>query len=50
MVVIVTGATKGMGLATNKQLLEMGAKVVMVYLSDVENAKQLEADLQDYAD
>lgn len=48
MVVIVTGATKGMGLATSRQLLKMGANVVMVYLSDSENAQKVEDDLNDY--
>jgi len=47
-VFVVTGATKGMGLASSKQLLKMGAKVVMVYLSDTENAKQIEKELDDY--
>src|SRR3990167_11234730 len=44
-VIIVTGATKGMGLASSKQLLKLGAKVVMVYFSDTANAKQIEAEL-----
>lgn len=47
-VVIVTGATKGMGFSSSKQLLKMGAKVVMVYLSDIENAQKIEAELKDY--
>ncbi len=47
-VVIVTGATKGMGLASSKQLLKMDAKVVMVYFSDIENARQIETELSDY--
>lgn len=47
-VVIVTGATKGMGLASSKQLLKMGAKVVMVYFRDIENATQVKAELEDY--
>lgn len=46
--IIVTGATKGMGLASSKQLLKMGANVVMIYLSDKENAKKVEADLTKY--
>ena len=44
-VIIVTGATKGMGLASSKQLLKLGAKVVMVYFSDTTNARQIEAEL-----
>jgi len=47
-VIIVTGATKGMGLASSKRLLEMGAKVVMVYFSDTENAHKVEAELSGY--
>jgi NAD(P)-dependent dehydrogenase (short-subunit alcohol dehydrogenase family) len=47
-VIIVTGATKGMGLSSSKRLLEMGAKVVMVYRSDTENAKKIETTLKDY--
>lgn len=47
-VLIVTGATKGMGFASSKQLLRMGAKVVMVYCSDTENAKQVERELDKY--
>ncbi len=50
LVVVVTGATKGMGLASSKRFLKMGAKVVMVYLSDVENAQKVDADLKDYSD
>ena len=44
-VIIVTGATKGMGFASSKQLLKLGAKVVMVYFSDTVNARQIEAEL-----
>jgi NAD(P)-dependent dehydrogenase (short-subunit alcohol dehydrogenase family) len=47
-VIIVTGATKGMGLASSQKLLEMGAKVVMVYFSDAENAKLIEKELSNY--
>ena len=47
-VVIVTGGTKGMGLASSKQLLKMGANVVMVYHSDIENAQKIESDLDHY--
>ncbi|ABS78545.1 3-oxoacyl-ACP reductase (plasmid) [Coxiella burnetii] len=47
-VVIVTGATKGMGLASSKQFLKMGSKVVMVYFGDAENARKVEAALSDY--
>ena len=31
---IITGATRGMGLATSQQVLSMGAQVVMVYVRD----------------
>ena len=48
-VVIVTGATKGMGLASSKALLELGANVVMVYCRDTANAKQVETKLTSYA-
>ncbi|MCH9644488.1 MAG: glucose 1-dehydrogenase [Gammaproteobacteria bacterium] len=44
-VVIVTGATKGMGLASSKRLLQLGAKVVMVYANDEENANRVLAEL-----
>ncbi|OGT58957.1 MAG: hypothetical protein A3F43_04455 [Gammaproteobacteria bacterium RIFCSPHIGHO2_12_FULL_42_10] len=47
-IVIITGATKGMGLASSKQLLNLGAKVVMIYRSDTENANQIEDELTDY--
>jgi NAD(P)-dependent dehydrogenase (short-subunit alcohol dehydrogenase family) len=47
-VIIVTGATKGMGLASSKKLLAMGARVVMVYFSDTENANQVEKELSNY--
>lgn len=47
-VIIVTGATKGMGLASSKQLLKLDAKVVMIYLSDTENAKRVENEPSDY--
>src|SRR3990167_620225 len=47
-VIIVTGATKGMGFASSQKLLNMGAKVVMVYFSDTENAQKVEAKLGDY--
>lgn len=49
-VIIVTGGTKGMGLASSKQLLKMGAKVVMVYFSDIDNAKKIEAEINCYHD
>lgn len=48
-VVIVTGATKGMGLATSEQLLKMGAKVTMVYAHDTKNATEIEKKLTPYA-
>lgn len=44
-IAIITGATKGMGLATSKRFLSLGAKVVMVFAGDTENAKRVEADL-----
>src|SRR3990167_348892 len=47
-VIIVTGATKGMGLASSKRLLEMGAKVVMVYFSDTKNSQKVGVELGDY--
>ena len=37
-VTIVTGGTRGMGFAISKQLLFMGAKVVIVYGNDEEKA------------
>lgn len=47
-VAIVTGATKGMGFAASKGLLEMGAKVVLVYLNDTSNAELIETELVNY--
>lgn len=47
-VVIVTGATKGMGFACSKQLLSLGAHVVMVYLSDTEQAQKAQRELKPY--
>jgi len=46
-VMIITGATRGMGLATSKQVLSLGAKVVMVYVRDEEQAKKVETELSD---
>jgi NAD(P)-dependent dehydrogenase (short-subunit alcohol dehydrogenase family) len=43
--VIVTGATKGLGLATSQHLLEQGAHVVLVYVQDTQHAKQVEKTL-----
>lgn len=43
---IITGATKGMGLAISKQLLQLNAKVVMVYYNDVKNAQKVEKKLE----
>lgn len=45
---IVTGATKGMGLAISRCLLELGAKVVMVYARDSDNAKRVMNELAAY--
>lgn len=44
-VIVVTGATKGMGLAASTELLKLGAKVVMVYCSDTETAKHVQEKL-----
>jgi NAD(P)-dependent dehydrogenase (short-subunit alcohol dehydrogenase family) len=46
--VIVTGATKGLGLATSQHLLEQGAHVVLVYVQDTQHAKQVEKTLQSH--
>ncbi|CAN5268368.1 glucose 1-dehydrogenase [soil metagenome] len=48
-VVIVTGATKGMGFATSKCMLELGANVVMVYHSDMDTAKKVSENLSSYS-
>ena len=48
-VVIVTGAIKGMGLASAKRLLELGAKVVLVYRSDKTVANAVEEALKEFA-
>jgi NAD(P)-dependent dehydrogenase (short-subunit alcohol dehydrogenase family) len=47
-VLIITGATKGMGLAISKHMLYLGAKVIMVYLSDEENAYEVNQTLSEY--
>lgn len=39
-VFIITGATRGMGFATTKRILELGGSVVMVYLSNNDAAKE----------
>lgn len=49
-VIIITGATKGMGLASGRKLLALGAKVVMVYVSDIDNARIIEKELSEYVD
>lgn len=46
--IIITGATKGMGLACSKRLLELGANIMMVYVHDNENAKRVAAELSHY--
>lgn len=48
--IIITGATKGMGLATAERFLELGANVAMVYRSDSENAKKIAHDLNSHKD
>jgi NAD(P)-dependent dehydrogenase (short-subunit alcohol dehydrogenase family) len=48
--VLVTGATKGMGFACSKAMLEQGANLVMVYHSDAERAEQVKSELSIYAD
>lgn len=47
-VVIVTGATKGMGFGCAKRLLEEGSKVVFVYANDKDRADQVEELLSGY--
>ncbi len=49
-IVIITGATKGMGLATAKHLLNKGAKVTMVYSSDADRANKVAAELSSSSD
>ena len=48
-VVVVTGATKGMGLATSKRLCLLGASVVMVYSRDTQAASTAQNELSDYS-
>lgn len=47
--VIVTGATKGMGLACSQRLLEHGANVVMVYRNDKANAEACVKKLSNFS-
>jgi 3-oxoacyl-[acyl-carrier protein] reductase len=47
--VIVTGATKGMGLASSQRLLELGANVVMIYREDTKTAQYVEKELKNYS-
>ena len=47
---IITGATKGMGLATSKHVLELGANVTMVFRGDKDNAETIEKELVTFAD
>ena len=47
-IVIVTGGTRGMGLAVSESLLELGAKVVMVYLDDTVAADRAKDKLLKY--
>lgn len=47
-VFIVTGATKGIGLGTSMKLLELGAKVVMIYCNDDANANKVAGELVQY--
>lgn len=47
-VLIITGATKGMGFAVSQHMLNLGAKVSMIYLNDEDNAKQVETQLSNY--
>lgn len=44
-VFIITGAAKGMGLAISEHMLKLNARVIMVYLSDVKNAREVKKHL-----
>ena len=44
-VVVVTGATRGIGKAIAEECVKHGAKVAFTYLSSVDRAKALEAEL-----
>ncbi|MDF1760817.1 MAG: glucose 1-dehydrogenase [Coxiellaceae bacterium] len=48
--VIITGATKGMGLATAKHMLKLGANVTLVYSSDQQTAEKVSKELESYRD
>lgn len=49
-VVLITGATRGMGFAISKRALALGAKVVLVYRSDSVQAKKALDELSEHAD
>lgn len=48
-VIIITGATKGMGYACTVKLLELGAKVILIYRSDEKRAEECAKELQKYS-
>ncbi|MCH9620646.1 MAG: Glucose 1-dehydrogenase 4 [Chlamydiia bacterium] len=49
-VVIITGATKGMGFGEAKHFLELGSKVALVYRGDEEKALEVARELAMYKD
>jgi NAD(P)-dependent dehydrogenase (short-subunit alcohol dehydrogenase family) len=49
-VILVTGSTSGIGQGIAKKLLELGAKVIINYSSNEENANQTKEIFKDYSD
>ena len=49
-VALVTGSTSGIGKQIAKQLLEQGAKVIINYAHNEENAEETKNDFKNFSD